>query len=129
MRNFITTICLAAVALTNCTSADNSALTKHTPNTKEFRQALAAEMAERPGSFDYSLAAYEAKDGKEYLKVDVSRADFKTTLAVAVTKWDKIEGIRRTKGMGYRGAGLEGLKLALVNNTEFEYLGLDKIDD
>lgn len=127
MKTFFIAGLLFTVIASGC--ANNSELNKSRTNDALFKATLAKEMAARPKSFDFKLDGYFVKDGKEYLSVNVSRTNFNATIPVRVSNWDKLEGIKQTKGMGYRGAGLDGLKLALVNNNEFEYRGLDHIVD
>jgi len=122
----ISALLLVAVA-SGC--ANNTELNNSRTNPNLFKATLVKEINARPQSFDFELDKYFVKDGKEYLSVNVSRANFKATIPVLVNNWDKIAGIKSTKGMGYRGAGLEGLKLAVNHDYEFEYKGLDKIND
>ncbi|MES2276870.1 MAG: hypothetical protein V4592_12660 [Bacteroidota bacterium] len=94
----------------------------------KFNNELARELSVNPNSFTYQFGRYFIKDGREYVDINIKRESFKTTIAVLINNWAKIEGIKRTKGMGYSGAGLKGLKLSLAT-TGFVYQGLDEIVD
>lgn len=132
------TVLLGAMALSMAactiieTENSNKKLAAYPANSPAYKQTLAAELKAEPESFTYTLNGYAKKAGAEYLSVRIQRAGFDGVQDVLVNNWDKIEGIRKTKGMGYRSAELKGLKLELVNTGNelaFVYKGVDKIVD
>lgn len=75
---------------------------------------------------------YEKQEGKEYLFVDINGKKFCAKGKILVTDWNKLEDIQRTKGMGYRGAGLIGLTLDYLQDstsTVLVYKNIDHISD
>lgn len=79
----------------------------------------------------YIFSNYEEIGSKTYFNLSVSGEGGNKKLTVLVNDWNKLEGIRRTKGIGYRGAVLKGLKLEAINdaNANFAYKNLDAILD
>jgi len=70
--------------------------------------------------------------GKDYMKVDISGSGIQAQSLVLVNNWSKLEGIKRTKGMGYHGAELKDLQLDVVNTSgepTFVYRDLARIVD
>jgi len=90
------------------------------------------DVKKNPERFSYTFSGYLEKDGKEYIKVNASQGGRDTTLNILVTNWHKLEGIKRTKGISYGGAGLIGLEFDVVEKpegTEFIYKDLKWIFD
>jgi hypothetical protein len=119
----------------NCTNTGiqkvNNQLNSYRPDTAKFNNELAKELASNPDSFTYKLEKYFVKNNREYLNINIERQSFKASVAVLVNNWDKMKGIKRTKGIGYSGAELKGLRLALSSpgQTDFVYQDLDRIID
>ncbi|MGY3213134.1 hypothetical protein [Mucilaginibacter sp. HD30] len=70
--------------------------------------------------------------GKDYMKVDISGSGIHAQSLILINSWNKLEDIKRTKGMGYHGAGLKDLKLDIDNTngeSTFVYRDLAKIID
>ncbi|QKJ28932.1 hypothetical protein HQ865_03900 [Mucilaginibacter mali] len=134
----ICTLILAAAALsiTACrnpqTEASNKKITAYPDNSTKYKQALIAELKAHPEGFTYTFRGYTKKANAEYMSVRIKRGSFDNVEEVLVNKWNKLDGIRRTKGLGYRAAELKGLKLDLVstgNEQCFVYEDLDRIVD
>lgn len=80
----------------------------------------------------YWLDAYVREHGNEYILVDVRHDSLCATAMIRVKDWDKIEGVKRTKGVSYKGAELRGLTFSVINDSsgvEFIYRTLDRIVD
>lgn len=124
--------CIAG--LVSCNNYHNNPIfEKHSPDSKIYRDELAIELASpEAADFTYRLDGYSVTDGKEYIDVDVTSPKVKAKAHVLVRDWHKLESIRRSKGMGYHGAELSGLKIKpdqTAGKTEFTYVDLDKIID
>ena len=127
-------LCLGIIA--GCTNTDinnaNNRLKSYKTNTPEFNFELAKQLAADPDSFTYTFNNYLVKDGREYLNVSVNRENFKTVIPVLVNNWNKMQGIKNARGLGYSGAKLQGLQLSVVTNSghpEFIYQNINAIID
>lgn len=127
-------ICI--IALTACNNVKenipNSVFDKLSPASKEYRDELAAKLKSNSEGFHYTFKNYVENDGKKYLDIEVKGDDFKATGLVLVNSWNKLDGIKRTKGLGYSGAELRGLKLDIQKTpygANFVYNDLEEIVD
>ena len=124
------------LTLTACDNAkegtSNSVFEKFSPTTKEYKNELATKLKSNPQGLHYTFNKFVENNGKEYLDIQVKGNDFKATALVLVNNWNKIEGIKRTKGQSYSGAELKGLKLDIEENatgSNLVYNDLEKIVD
>jgi len=131
-----TTLISCIVALTACNNVkdntSNSVFEKFSPSTKEYKNELATKLKLNPKGLLYTLNKFVENDGKEYLDIKVKGDDFEATGLVLVNNWNKLEGIKRTKGQSYGGAELKGLKLDIQENSSganLVYNDLEKIVD
>ncbi|GAB3916537.1 hypothetical protein [Mucilaginibacter boryungensis] len=127
-------LCLGIVTGCKNTSINsaNNRLNSYKTNTRKFNSELAKQLAADPGSFTYTFSNYFVKAGREYLNVSVNRENFQTVIAMLVNNWDKMQGIKNAKGLGYSGAKLQGLQLSVVTNSghpEFIYQNINAIID
>lgn len=114
------------------TKEANKALKTYEPGSNKYKQLLAEQLTNYPRTFTCVFEKYFVKDGGEYLSIRIQRSDFHTVESVIVKDWNKLEGIKRTKGLGYRGAELRGLRLVVNkkdDNSTFVYQTIDKIID
>ena len=79
----------------------------------------------------YGFRGYELLGDQEYIRIHAFGDSVNAVIPILVRQWNKSEGIRTTKGVGYNGAELNGLELKLANDAiaKFEYKTLDKIID
>lgn len=85
-----------------------------------------------PGGLTYTFNRYFQENKKEYLDLQITGSDFEAKGLVLVNNWHKLEGIKRTRGRGYSGAELKGLKFDMLLNAsgaELVYKDLEKIVD
>jgi hypothetical protein len=131
--NLVTSTILIAIATVSCNSDKTNVLSSLDPASKEYKRELAKQFTEiGTNNLNFTFDHYVKVAGKDYLNVDVSGHGIQAKSFILVNNWNKIEGIKQAKGMGYRGAGLENLKIDIVNiNNEpvFIYRDLDKIID
>ena len=114
-------------------SNSNPIFEKFDPSTEPYKDELAKQLAIVDQSkLRYWLAEYHEKDGQEYLYCFVQGDGLCAKIMLTVKQWNKIEGIRRTKGKSYQGAGLKNLKFYILRDsgkTKFVYKDLDRIID
>jgi hypothetical protein len=130
------TLISCIVALTACNNVkvntSDSVFEKFSPTTKEYKNELATKLKSNPEGLLYTFNKFVENDGKEYLDIQVRGDDFEATGLVLVNNWNKLEGIRRTKGQSYETAELRGLKLVIQENplgANLVYNDLEKIVD
>ena len=96
----------------------NPVFDKYTPETKEYKDELVKQL----NNVDQSDVRYwfekYVKDGeREMIYVFIQGKGLCAKGVITVKQWGRISGIRRSKGMGYRGAELQGLKLDIVQDS------------
>lgn len=130
------TLIFCVIALAACnnasTNTSNSVFEKFSPTTKEYKNELATKVKSNPKGLQYTFKKLVENDGKDYLDVEVIGNNFKATGLVLVNSWNKLEGIKRTKGKSYSGAEMRGLKLDIEENSSganLVYNDLEKIID
>ncbi len=127
-------ILLILLALTSCNEAKNTnkIFTAFNANSKEYKQELAKQIAAHGDDLTYTFNKCLNIDGKSYLDITFSGSNINAKGLVLVNNWNKLENLKRTNGMGYRGAELNDLKLDIVNSDSdpiFIYKDLDMIID
>lgn len=113
-------------------NTSKSIFQKYSPVSKEYKNKLAAELKLDAEHLIYTFNKYYENEGQEYLDIQVKGDDFVAKGLVLVNNWNKLEGIKRTKGQGYSGAELRGLKLYIEENPSgatLIYKDLQKIID
>ncbi len=130
---FKITLIAGIISLSACNNTANDPIfSKLSPTSKEYRNKLANVIKSNPEELTYTLNKYLQENGREYLDVQVEGNDFEAKGLVLVNNWDKLEDIKRTKGLGYSGAELRGLKVNIQQNdsgAELIYKDLEKIVD
>ncbi len=123
-------------ALIGCNNVNddtsNTVFEKFSPTTREYKNELAAKLKTNPEEIHYTFNKFVINDGKEYIDVQIIGPDFEGTGLVLVNNWSKLESIKQTKGKGYSGAELRGLKLDIEEDSSganLIYNDLDKIVD
>ncbi|MES2808459.1 MAG: hypothetical protein V4619_07535 [Bacteroidota bacterium] len=130
----ISGIALLALCITACSNkSEIEDLTSLDPASNEYKQELVKIISERGDELTYTFNKYFKAGGKDYLNVTVDgRGGLHADANIMVTKWTKLEGIKRTKGIGYSGAELHNLKVSLLNpgtNPVMVYQDVDHIAD
>ncbi len=136
----LSTLKIALIAciltLTACNNIhDNTSKTvfdKFSPDTREYKNELAAKLKLNPEGVHYTFNKFVENDGKEYLDIQIKGDNFNATGLVLVNNWSKLEEIKRTKGKGYSGAELRGLKLDIEEDSSganLIYKDLEEIVD
>ncbi len=113
-------------------NTSKSIFQKYSPVSKEYKNKLAAELKLDAEHLIYTFNKYYENEGQEYLDIQVKGDDFVAKGLVLDNNWNKLEGIKRTKGQGYSGAELRGLKLYIEENPSgatLIYKDLQKIID
>lgn len=110
----------------------NNIFRKFSPATREYKDELATRLKTNPESLHYTFNKFVENNGNEYLDIQIKGENFKATGLVLVMNWHKLERIKATKGKGYSGAELKGLKLNIEENSSganLVYKDLEKIVD
>ncbi|HEX8462598.1 MAG TPA: hypothetical protein VF623_14255 [Segetibacter sp.] len=109
------TLISSIVVSTGCCNVkeetSNSVFQEFSPTSKEYKNKLAVQLKANAKGLYYTFNKLVSINGKEYLDIEVKGDEFKATGLVLVNNWNKLEGIKRTKGQGYSGAQLRGLIL------------------
>lgn len=124
------------ISFTACNSSNdttsNVVFDKFSPTTKEYKNELATKLKSEPKGLLYTFNKYFASNGQELLDITIKGKDFEATGLVLVKNWNKLEGIKRTKGQGYSGAELRGLQIDIQDNPSgavLVYQDVEKIVD
>lgn len=101
------------------------------PESKEYRNKLAELITNKQEEFSYVFWNYT---DDETIEIIVSGNSFAAHCIVKVYDWKGMEGIKQSKGGGYRYAALEGLQLEVRNlgspkGETFVYKSVDSIID
>ena len=130
MKLFI--LLIFACCFISCANSNADQLNSYKANPAKLNMELAKQLAVSPGSFRYKFDSYFVKNSSEYINISINKSNFTAIVPVLVNNWKKIEGIKRSKGLGYSGAELKGLELSAVNNSghiDFVYKNVDAIID
>jgi hypothetical protein len=131
--HLITSAVLLAVVAASCGRDKTNVLAGLDPASKEYKQELAKQIEER-GDKDltFTFNNCETEAGKIYLNISVDGKGLHATSLVLVNNWNKLEGIKRTKGVGYSGSELKNLKVSYTDadsRPTLIYHDLDSIVD
>ncbi|MES2374765.1 MAG: hypothetical protein V4557_19465 [Bacteroidota bacterium] len=108
---------------------ENRVFEKYPVDSKEYINELARILkANDETGISFWFDRYEKQQGKEYLFVDIIGKKFCAKGKILVTDWNKIEGIQRTKGISYSGAGLVGFKVDYIQDSTSTVLVYKNID-
>ncbi|MFD0748811.1 hypothetical protein ACFQZS_01570 [Mucilaginibacter calamicampi] len=135
MKNSFTLACVFCVLLaSSCTSTNsNKTFERLDPSSTQYKKELIKEFLDKgTRNLTFNFQGLANIGGKDYMKVDISGSGIYAKSLVLINSWNKLEGIKRTKGMGYHGAELADLQLDIVNTNgapTFVYRDLAKIID
>ena len=112
----------------------NPVFNQHAPETKVYKDELAKQLKIVDNSkLSYWMGIYQKTDGKEYIHANIQGDGLCAVLVLSIRESQNgIEGILRTKGMGYRGAELKHLRFDVLqdkSNTEFIFKSIESIID
>lgn len=109
----------------------NPVFESNPPASAPYKKELARLItAAKPGDISFYLKGYTDTDTTDYLLLDVTGKDFCATATVALAGNDAAAGqLRETKGKGYTGAELEGLKVEAGPEGNLVYNSCDRITD
>jgi hypothetical protein len=125
------------IFLASCDRPDckntNSVFDSNGLETDVYKQELIQEM-DRIGksNLTYWLSSYTEQNEKEFITVNIQGDGLCAKGLLQVNDWKNIEGIKRTKGVSYRGAQLKGLTFDIITNGEsidFIYNSIERIVD
>ncbi|RNL55159.1 hypothetical protein [Pedobacter jejuensis] len=128
----IASICLTILSSCKNNESQTSIFTRLEPSNKNYKDALARKIAGDTDNIIYILNSYKENNGKEFLNVNIEGPDFNATGIILVDNWNKLEKIKGTKGLGYSGAELKGLKVGIEENPNgaiLRYKDLKEIVD
>ena len=116
----------------NCENT-NSVFDSNSIETNTYKKELVKEMA-RVGkeNLTYWLSNYTEQNGKEFIIVNIKGNGLCAKGLLQVNDWKNIEGIKRAKGVSYKGAELKGLTFDIITNAEsidFIYNNIERIVD
>ena len=116
----------------NCENK-NPIFDKYAINSEEYKAELLSQI-EKYGqkNLTYWFDSYLVENGKEYITVKIQNDSLCAKGMIQVNDWNKIEGIKRTKGKGYVGAKLKGLTFNVENDSnriELVYKDITRIVD
>ncbi len=135
MKRFLSFAAVSCVLLaSSCKSTiNNKVFSTLDPSSTQYKKELIKEFLDKgTKSFTFNFNGLKTLDGKDYMKVAISGNGLQAQGLVLVTNWKKLQGIKQTKGMGYNGAELKGLRFDIDNTTEtptLVYRDLVKIID
>ncbi len=109
----------------------NAVFRVETYESDAYRAELARLLKlDNANNFKYYLSGYLRPGDEEFLIVNIHGTDFCAKVAVHVDDWKKLADIRRTSARGYRGAELQGFKIAVKEHggkIEFVYENVDAV--
>jgi hypothetical protein len=103
----------------------NTVFDQFTPETTEYKNELLKQLSlQKDKDLSYWFDRYQVKDNKEYILVDISGKDLCAKGFLLVTNWsDTMQELRNTKGEGYHGAKLDGLRIGIkIDEAQTELL-------
>jgi hypothetical protein len=111
----------------------NETLNKLKPESYIYKKEVAKIITKSDPNTIYFFEKYYQKNDSEFITVKVETNTSEAFIEVKILEWDSIISIiKETKGKGYDGAQLKGLKLKILDDTknlDFIYLQMDEIKD
>lgn len=107
---------------------------QHAPQTKQYKDELVKQLKLVDQSkLSYWMGIHQEKDNLKYIHANIQGDGLCAVVALTIKESQTgIEGILKSKGMGYLGAELKGLKFDILQdstNTEFVFKSVDSIID
>jgi hypothetical protein len=115
-----------------CTN-NNPVFEKNKPSSKIYKDELVKQLKIIDQTkLTFWLQKYEDIGGKESLYFNIQGDGLCAILHLTIKDWNKLENIRKRKGIGRRGAEFTNLKFKINQDslsTDFEYISYDKLID
>ena len=134
MKTLKTLALLALISLASCKqeAPENKVFTSNEPDSEAYKAELAKKIT-AGGNLTYTFDSLEIVGGHGKIHVLVNGDGVDAKAAVAVHEGDAvITPFLNSKGKGYGGAELKGLKINVHQTdgrTEFIYNGVDEVID
>jgi len=133
-RSIIFTAFSCALLASSCKSTNtNNIFATLDPSSAQYKKELIRHFLDNgTANLTFNFEGLTNIAGKDYMKVDISGGGIQAQSLVLVNNWNKLEGIKRTKGVSYHGAELKDLQLDIDNTNgepTFVYRDLAKIID
>lgn len=107
----------------------NAIFAEFSPETPEYKKELAIQLnSAGQKKLTYWFEEYVEIEGKEHFKVYIQGKQLCASGFLAVEDWTKLRGIKRTKGVGYRGAELKGLEIEVKQDSTSTFFVLKDIE-
>lgn len=105
----------------------------YAPNTEIYKNELAQRLEKIDRKeLTYWFQKYDDKNTSDALYFHIQNEDLCAVLHLHLAHWEKLENLRNTKGVGYRGAEFINLQFHVIkdaNSTKFVYSTFDRIID
>jgi hypothetical protein len=82
-----------------------------------------------PEKMDVYMGDYSAENGREYLQVTMHSDSVCAVVKMDVTDCAEINDVKEKKGMGYRSAGIRGLKYKIDSGGRVVRFVMESIED
>jgi hypothetical protein len=131
---FLFVVCLTLVYCDRpkCTN-DNPIFEQNQPESQIYKEELAKCLKEVDQTkLRYWLQKYEEKNGNEYLYFYVQGDGLCARIMLTMNNWERLEDLRKVKGMGYINAKFTKLQYEIrqsTDKTEFIYKSYHEIID
>jgi len=111
----------------------NPVFQSNAPDSKVYKEELVRQLKMvDEAQLTYWLKKYEDKNGEESLFFNIQGDGLCAILHLTVKNWDKLEDVRKRKGVGRRGAEFTNLMFEINQDsttTEFIYQTYDRLLD
>ena len=135
MKNYSSLIiALFVLLITSCKSVNNdNVFSKLNPSSVMYQKELVKLFLDNgTANFTFNFDGLVKFSGKDYMQLAITGGGVAAKTLVLINNWNKLEDIKRTKGLGYYGAELKNIRLDMININQqpvFVYRDLEKIID
>ena len=134
---FKTFLVLSLICLSSCDRPEcnnqNPIFEIHEPHSKKYKDELVIQLNRIDQSkLRYWLQKYDDQNGKETLYFYIQGDGLCAILHLSINDWNKIEDVRKRRGVGRRGAEFTNLKFEINQDslsTDFVYITFDRLID
>ena len=137
--NFIRTLFITScfVFLLSCDRPacenTNTVFNQFAPETEEYKTELAKQLTlQKASDLTFWFDSFQSHHNKEYILVNIQGEQLCAKGWLLVTDWKTLQGIKETRGVGYHGAELIGLKIDIKKDsvsTELIAMSVERIVD
>lgn len=125
-------VLLAACDRPECKNS-NPIFDQYTYETFEYKHELVKEMSRiGPENISYRFDAYLEEEEQGYILVNMQLKNLCTKALIRVDDWSAMSGIKKNKGVSYRGAQLKGLAFNIIKSDkkiDFVFSHIDNVVD